>query len=107
MSRSWSSRSDAHLLLRGSNLVSRLQTPIFCDACQEKETKGTCQGLDSGGSRVRGQATFVAESTTALLACCKRGLTRSTILSASSDDAGSYRAIVSRIVIWSNYEGRE
>mmetsp|Transcript_12710 Transcript_12710/g.53248 ORF Transcript_12710/g.53248 Transcript_12710/m.53248 type:complete len:236 (-) Transcript_12710:278-985(-) len=44
--------------------------------------------------------TFTAESTTAQLACCRRGVTRSTTLLASASSCATYEASESRMNTW-------
>lgn len=47
------------------------------------------------------EPTLTAESTTALLACCRRGMTRSTMLSASLGSVMDILATASRMYTWS------
>lgn len=49
-------------------------------------------------------ATLTAESTTAQLACCSRGVTRSTIFSASRASGALYLERASKIKTWPHLE---
>ncbi len=53
--------------------------------------------IESSASRTADEVTLTAESTTAQFACCRRGVTRSTMLSASLLSRGLYQAKLSKM----------